>query len=136
MCGKDYLYIIEDKGIDLKIKNKIDKYIYIIIPLMLLAVNALILKEIDVDYIIATDDKTTFYIILCILIISPTVGLIFETIGLVKAVRSYRQIDEYVPYSEKRKGRRDIFIFGGTILLTALWFGSMLFIIYQYVCTL
>ena len=120
----------------MKVKNTISKYIFLIIPLILLAVNALFLKSIDIGDITVSDNSSAFHIILIILMINPSVCLILETIGLVKAVRGYRRLNEDMPYSEKRKGIHCICLYGGAMLFTALWFGSMLFIICQYTGTL
>lgn len=116
----------------MKIKKIINKYIYLIIPMMLLILNVVILKVFDGGYAKLSGNMNMFYLIMLILLITPSVCLILESIGLIKAVREFRKINENESYNVIRGGIRYISFFGGALLLTALWFCAMIYITVQY----
>lgn len=116
----------------MRIKNTIRKYIYVLIPLMLLIANLLILKVCDGGYSDLSDNTVALYLIMIILVISPIVSLIVEIIGFIKAVSSYRLTDGDEPYSVRRGCIRYISLIAGGILLTIVWFCAIAFISYQY----
>jgi hypothetical protein len=100
--------------------------------MMLLIINLLSLKFWSGRYEILEDNILVLYLIMIIFVASPVVSLILESIGFVKAVRSYRQIDVNEPYFVKRRGIKYFAIFGGAIFITALWLFAALYITYQY----
>lgn len=115
----------------MKIRHIINKYIFVIIPAILLAANALFLKflaRVNSNYMTLSDK--TARIIMMSLATAPLVSLILECIGLARAVRRFRPTDDE-PYIVKRNKIRYISLFVGAILLTVLWLGSMLYITYQ-----
>lgn len=118
--------------VNMNIKKTIKKYIFLIIPLLILLSNGLILKIFDGDYLSLSDDMTAFYGIMIVLTVSPVVCLIIEIMGFVRAVGCYREIDEDEPYSVKRKGIGYVILHGGAILITIVWFCAMLYINYQF----
>ncbi len=101
---------------NMNIKKIIKKYIFLIIPLLILLSNGLILKIFDGDYSSLSDDMTAFYGIMIVLTVSPVVCLIIEIIGFIRAVGCYREIE----------------LHGGAILITIVWFCAMLYISYQF----
>ncbi len=113
------------------IKKIIEKYLFLIIPVLILLSNGLMLKSIDRDYVPLSGNTTAFYLMI-VLVLSPLVSLIIETIGLVRAVISFRKTDQEAPYPIKRKGIRYVSLFVGAILMTLLWFCSILSISYPY----
>ncbi len=128
----DRLIETDKSGENMNIKNTIGKYIFVIIPLMLLVSNRMILKIWGGGYANLSVNRNAFYLIMIILLLSPVVSLILETIGLVNAVRNYRQIDVDEPYHVKRRRIGYTSLFGGALLLTVVWFCAMLYITYQY----
>ena len=82
---------------NMNIKKTIKKYIFLIIPLLILLSNGLILKIFDGDYSSLSDDMTAFYGIMIVITVSPVVCLIIEIMGFVRAVGCYREIDEDEP---------------------------------------
>ena len=116
----------------MNIKKTIKKYIFLIIPLLILLSNGLILKVFDGDYLSLSDDMTAFYGIMIVLTVSPVVCLIIEIMGFVRAVGCYREIDEDEPYSVKRKGIDYVILHGKVILITIIWFCAMLYNSYDF----
>ena len=83
-------------------------------------------------YEILEDSILALYLIMIFFVVSPVVSLILESIGFVKAVSSYRQIDVNEPYFVKRRGIKYFSIFGGGIFITTVWLFAALYITYQY----
>jgi hypothetical protein len=120
------------KIMNMNIRKIIKKYIFLIIPLLILLSNGLILNIFDGDYSSLSDNMTAFYGIMIVFTVSPVVCLIIEIMGFVRAVGCYREIDEDEPYSIKRKGIGYVILHGGAILMTIVWFCAMLYISYQF----
>ena len=113
-------------------KNVVRKYLFLIVPVIILIINVLILMICGGGYKAVEINVGTFYLIMIILMVSPVASLILEFIGFVKAVKSYREIDINEPYIVKRRGIQYFSLFGGAILLTIVWLCAVLYITYQY----
>ncbi len=105
--------------------NIIKKYIYVIIPAVLLAVTALFLKLATAGYVTVSEESAPLVFVL--LPAAPLVSLIPEVAGLTKAVRSFRQTQ----CSVKRREIRYISLLAGAVMLTVLWLCAMVYIAYQ-----
>ncbi len=105
--------------------NIIKKYIYVIIPAVLLAVTALFLKLATAGYVTVSEESAP--IVFVLLPAAALVSLIPELIGLAKAVRSFRQTQ----CSVKRREIRYISLLAGAVMLTVLWLCAMVYIAYQ-----
>ncbi|MBR4345313.1 MAG: hypothetical protein IKP75_00025 [Oscillospiraceae bacterium] len=105
--------------------NTIKKYIYVIIPAVLLAVTALFLKLATAGIVTVSEESAPLVFVL--LPAAPLVSLIPEVTGLTKAVRSFRQTQ----YSVKRREIRYISLLAGTVMLTVLWLCAMVYIAFR-----
>lgn len=108
--------------------NIIKKYIYVIIPAVLLAASTLFLKLATAGIVTVSAESAPLVFVL--LPAAPLVSLIPELIGLARAVSRYRQT-QGEPYSVKRREIRYISLLAGAVMLTVLWLCAMVYIAYQ-----
>lgn len=113
----------------MNLKSIIKKYIYVIVPLILLILNVLILKAFDGGFEVSVGK---FYLIMIILLITPLLSLIIEIIGFVKALRICRMSGTDETYNEKRSSIKYLLLHIGALLITAVWFSAMLYLVFQY----
>ena len=112
--------------------NIIKKYIYVIIPALLLAVTALFLRLATTGHVTVSEESAP--VVFVLLPAAPLVSLIPELIGLARAVRSFRQT-QGEPYSVKRREIRYISLLAGAVMLTVLWLCAMVYIAYQAIAS-
>lgn len=93
-----------------------------IVPLIILAIYALSLKWLDNLY--ATDGRSLQYravvVIFVFTVIVPLICLTIEVIGLVRAIKTNKNLTEDEPYSVRRRSIHLVFLYIGEILLTLL----------------
>lgn len=104
-----------------------------IVPLIILAMHALALRWLDNLY--ATDGRSLQYraviVIFVFTVIVPLICLTIEVIGLVRAIKANKNLDEDEPYSVRRRSIHLVFLYIGEILLTLLLLVSSVYIAVQ-----
>lgn len=104
-----------------------------IVSLIILAMHALALRWLDNLY--ATDGRSLQYravvVIAVFTIIVPLICLTIEVIGLVRAIKADKNLDEDEPYSVRRRSIHLVYLYIGEILLTLLLLVSSIYIAVQ-----
>ena len=103
------------------------------VPLIILAIYALSLKWLDNLY--ATDGRSLQYraviVIFVFTVIVPLICLTIEVIGLVRAIKANKNLDEDEPYSVRRRSIHLVFLYIGEILLTLIMLVANIYIAVQ-----
>ena len=101
-----------------------------IVPIIILAIYGIIVKWLDNFY--ATDGRSLQYraviVLVIFTIIMPLICLSLEIVGLLRAIKAYKNLDEDEPYRMRRCKVHLVFLYFGEILLTLIWLVADIYI--------